>query len=288
MNASIVGVILFFLCFLISCSSDEEQKSASTPDGEQKSEDADQSSQAEDYLPMHPYFKVYVDPFGKIVPEEFCNMYLSADAFIFGSIVSVEMTEEPFVARDPITGERNADIVVESLDQCAGVSPALKIDIEVENFFSGYEFEQPRIISLYIGRERAWYMKPEPVPDFTIGPRLNSSVVTWKNEGCESGQPCALIAGQQLGFFANIYVDDGRNEIWYLSEYFFWSSSASYPQDEGESPRYLNIKNKSNLTDIKNGIDTCNDWVSETVTARRNEDHRKRLAVKSLADCTMK
>lgn len=291
---------LFFLSLtLLACDDSKENVNSQTNNGENLGTDNGENLGTDNEIKDSTNISQIVPRFEfsggsssaqNINPEEFCDIYLSADAFIYGTITSIAWVEEPFVVLDLETGAPSPDMFAESVDQCKGLSPALKIDVEVNEFFSGYGLEKPKMVALYIGYERAKYMQPEPVPNFnwTSGrPRISDSTVTWKSRNCEEDQTCSLNVGHQLGFFTNSYIYQNENEIWYLMEYFFWANSLSYGVN-GESKYYDNLKNKSSLEDIQNAADNCRGWTSEIVAYRRGDDRQYNVINFSLPHCEIK
>jgi hypothetical protein len=217
---------------------------------------------------------------GDAPPRHFCDMYLAADAFVFGSIVAVEMAEEPFTTIDPQTGSPSTTMAAQSIDECISVTPALKITVEISFFLTNYAVEQSPTISLYIGPSMTNYMEPQPVSDTPwpnpssdtrsdIRSRMITSNVYWNNNKCDAGGACPLEVDQQIGFFA---MHDASRDLWYLSEWTFWANSAEV--NSIIPSQYENIQNKKSLTEINESIDECSDYTSQYADHHRTEESR--------------
>ena len=233
-------------------------------------------------VPFFDFSGGYLPPEGAKVTN-FCDMYLSADAFVLGTIQTAEMTENPFVAFDSTTWT-----VVSETDSnaCTGFDPALKIDIKIDQIISNYGLNLPEKISLYIGIKRFSAMQPEPIPDLELlekGTFLKTPHIVWSGSDCETGQGCSFFPDQQIGFFANF---DSENNILYLTEFAFWSESASYSAslkgDSVSSIQFEQLYNKETFSQIEDATVGCGGYESDYIRNHRNSPEVRREIINEL------
>lgn len=237
-------IILFSLFFWLGgCQKSEEKKQSQIP----------------------PVFKSSGGSVGGSSPVEFCDVYVSADAFIFGKIKSVEMIQDPFFIKSQ-TGEWVA-VSDGDLIECTGYDPVLKITISVENFLSYYNTTLENLdVDLMIGMSWFQGMNPSPSPSLHFdgrGTSLSSNEVSWNPEHCSENEPCPLTPGMEIGLFA---VQHPNYNQWVISEGLIW-----FPGMRLEGERYSNIYSKSSIADIINATDECKDYQSPFTEERRDE-----------------
>jgi hypothetical protein len=244
---------LILVIFIVSCSTEPNGENKQTTKNINKDKNIFYFNNGGGYLPSEsPAFS-------------FCDTYSSADAFIYGTIDSIEMTEIPFVTQDE-TRNYMIDLTRE-IDTCGAISPSMKINIKVDAFYSNYGTNRSDIISIFISLPDAMTMIPKPIMDinYEAGPRLSSPHVAWE---CSGDTSCGPVIGERVGVFAHQYNYEGYGDIWYLhNSFFFWSDELNYPEAEG---RYMNIRQIKSLDEMILAIDNCKDYESEFTRGLRS------------------
>ncbi len=252
-------IILIVSCFVIFLA----PLACDVPDDEEIDTDSDASGEDTTVEPFDRAPPVFYFSSGTSSPEnpaedinpqdEFCEMYLSSDAFIWGVVEDAKLIKTPYLTT--ATGW----IIVEDvpIEDCnAGMDRAFKLQLKATELHTEYGFtaQQHNTVSLYVGPHWFGYMVPEPLPELR----------SIENSGaCEDGHSCRFVAGQRVGFFAQY---NQKYNVWSLSSWAFWS-----PIRSAEETKYVgswllkSLLNKSSMEEIAEAIALCNGYQSERI-----------------------
>lgn len=253
-------IIISIIFSLIGCSNNESMESKKTLNKKDK-----------DILS----FSSSGSSSGPLQAREFCDIYMSSDAFIYGTIESIEFVETPFFIYDYSTGRGSLSETPLSPEICSTTAPSLKIDIKVDEFMSGHDLVSPSKLSLFIGGSDTFSMRPMPIMDVNYvadsGTRLASNYVAWQ---CDGDDVCGIENGEKIGFFAHNHYLQGYGDIWFLfNNKIFWSDEAFYKNTEHnkrDGILYSNVYKNKSLQDMSLSINQCSGYRSEEVEGIRN------------------
>lgn len=209
--------------------------------------------------------------------DDFCDMYLSSDAFIWGVVEDAKIIKTPYLTTDSYQWKIVDDVPIE--DCKAGMDPAFTLRLKTTELHSNYGFtaQQHDAVSLYVGPSEFRYMVPEPLPE--LRSIENSGV-------CEEGHSCRFVAGQRVGFFAQY---NQKYNVWYLSSWAFWSPIRSVEETQYVWPWIMEgLLGKSSMEEIAEAIALCDGYQSERIARWRDAATRQDWIEEALPRCYIK
>lgn len=214
------------------------------------------------------------NPAEEINPQdEFCEMYLSSDAFIWGVVENAEIIRTPYVTATGWSIVENVPI-----EDCY-MNPAFKLQLKTTELYSDYGLtaQQYEHVSLYVGPHWFGYMVPEPLPE--LRSIENSDV-------CEKGHSCRFVAGQRVGFFAQ---HNQKYNVWYLSAWAFWSPIRSIEETQYVGSWLLkSLLDKSSMRGITEAMALCEGYQSDRISWAQEAEARQSQIENALPRCYIK
>ena len=270
-------IIYILIAFILSCSTTETEK----------------ESQSQQLKWPEPFFnsqggsQIEGDPY----KETFCTTFNSADAFIYGEILSIEWTQDPFLYVDSKNYEKLSENFSVDANDCVGISPSIKIKLNVTYNISKYGIDKiNQDIEIFMSGRIALGLHPTPMPNYSqdSGERiatLKSGNIDWYPMS-SNNQNFLFSTGKNIGLFLN--YEENHNIFYIGSGLFLWTENLPdlTESDNDLMSIYENIFKIKTLDDIQKESEKCSGDLNDIANLRRDPKSKELFFYKnSLPTC---